>query len=150
GPHVWLNAHVTRLRLAENGRLSTLEATAPSGAHVTVAPRVAVLAAGAIESTRLLLKMDADYDRRLFGSQAVIGRYFHDHLSAPVATVRVLDRGRFDRTVGFRFEGPGMRNLRFELTGPERRRRGLPGAFAHVSFTADGGSGFDALRGIYR
>jgi choline dehydrogenase-like flavoprotein len=150
GPQVWLNAHVTRLRLGENGRLSTLEATDPSGAHLTVSPKVAVLAAGAIESTRLLLKMDADYDRRLFGSRGVIGRYFHDHLSAPVATVRVLDGDRFDRTVGFRFQGPGMRNLRFELTGTERRRRGLPGAFAHVAFTAERGSAFDALREIYR
>jgi len=149
GPQVYLNAHVTGLRLSENGRLRTLEATGPSGAHLAVSPKVTVLAAGAIESTRLLLKMDADYDGRLFGSQGVIGRYFHDHLSAPIATVRVLDR-HFERTVGFRFDGPGMRNLRFELTGQERRRRGLPGAFAHVSFTAGAGSGFDALREIYR
>ena len=150
GPEVWLNAHVTRLRLAENGRLSTLEASDPSGVSVVVSPKVAVLAAGTIESTRLLLKLDADHDRRLFAAPAIVGRYFHDHLSAPVAAVRVLDRKRFNRTVGFRFAGSGMRNLRFELTGSERRRRGLPGAFAHVAFSAGDGSGFEALRQIYR
>jgi choline dehydrogenase-like flavoprotein len=150
GPHVWLNAHVTRLRLAENGRLSAVEATDPSGRHVIVSPKVVVVAAGAIESTRLLLKLDADYDGRPFGSASTIGRYFYDHLSAPVATVHALDRRRFNQLVGFRFDGSGMRNLRFELTGSERRRRGLPGAFAHVAFTAERGGGFDALRGIYR
>lgn len=150
GPEVWLNANVTRLRLGDSGRLSTLEAVGPSGSRITVLPKIAVIAAGAIESTRLLLKMDADYGERPFGSRSVIGRNFHDHLSAVVASVRVRDRRQLDRLVGFHFDPPGMRNLRFELAGPERRRRALPGAFAHVAFTTEGRNGFKALRDIYR
>jgi hypothetical protein len=51
---------------------------------------------------------------------------------------------------GFRFEGRSMRNLRFELAEDPAIRAQVPPGFAHIAFTSPQGSGFDALRTLYR
>ncbi len=150
GPEVWLNATVTSMVLDERGAVSRVHASSTSGKSLELSPWEVVMAAGAIESTRLLLALDADHDQRVFAPDDVIGRYFHDHLSAPVAEVAVSDRQAFQRLVGFRFQGAAMRNSRFELSGRARVAQRLPGAFAHVAFSTDGRSGFDGLREVLR
>ena len=150
GPQVWLNATLTRVDLDAGGRVGSLCASGAGGRTLTVRAREVVIAAGAIESTRLILQLDARHDHRLEEGREVLGRYFHDHLSAPVARIAVLDRGRLDRTTGFRFEASGMRNVRFEYDGDAWREGRLPGAFAHVTFATSERGGFDGLRDIYR
>jgi choline dehydrogenase-like flavoprotein len=148
GPQVWINSTVTAIRLGEDGRVSRLRAQGGADAVVDIVPTETVIAAGAIESTRLLLKLDADYGQRLFGRWDVIGRYFHDHLSAPVARIDVRNPGQMSRLAGFRFQDTGMRNLRFE-TNPDIIDR-LPGAFVHIAFHSDKPGGFDGVRDVYR
>jgi len=149
GPDVWLNATLTAIRLGEDGRVQFLEARGP-GAKVQLRAREVVLAAGAIESTRLLLKLDADHGRQVFNGHDVLGRYFHDHLSAPMARIVAPRRQALTRLTGFRFEASGMRNVRFELDRASPVHAGLPGTFVHVVCEAEAPGGFDALRGIYR
>ncbi|MBC8025634.1 MAG: hypothetical protein H7Y89_06565, partial [Steroidobacteraceae bacterium] len=148
GPQVWLNATVTRLGLDESGRVREIEARGGSNI-LSVRAREVVLAAGAIESTRLLLQLDAASGRSIVDGHGLLGRHFHDHLSAPVARIAAPNRPALEKLAGFRFEGSGMRNVRFELNRA-RRDRALPGAFAHVVWNADTPGGFDALRDIYR
>jgi choline dehydrogenase-like flavoprotein len=148
GPEVWLNAHVTSIELDEVGRAGNVRVTSESGTTLDLTAREVVVAAGAIESTRLLLSLDRQYGDRLFAPTAQIGRYFHDHLSAPVARIEVSDRRALNRTTGFRFEGKAMRNTRFELAEAARHAHHLPGAFAHIGFRTEGASGFDGLRQV--
>lgn len=151
GPEVWLNANVTAMALNQAGQLSTLTARSLDGGELTVTvSREVVVAAGAIEATRLLLLLDAAHQHRLFAPHGQIGRHFHDHLSAPVARIEVADRAALNRLAGFRFEGRAMRNNRFELTGEARLQKALPGAFAHISFRTEQPSGFDGLRDVFR
>ena len=150
GPEVWLNATLTRMDLDEGGRIASVCATSANGCTLTVRAREIVIAAGAIESTRLLLQLDAQHGGRLENGRDVMGRYFHDHLSAAVARVAVTDRTRLDRTTGFRFEASGMRNIRFERNCTASHDDRLPGAFAHVAFATSERGGFDGLRDIYR
>ena len=51
----------SRFKLAENGRLSCITAVGPSGAELKIEAREVVVSAGAIESTRLLLLLDAQH-----------------------------------------------------------------------------------------
>lgn len=150
GPQVWLQAHVTGIEIDDTGRARSVTARSPGGRVLRMQAREVVVAGGAIESTRLLLHLDACQGERLFEPQGLIGRHFHDHLSAPVAALRILQPAAFARQIGFRFQGAGMRSMRFELTGAARRAGRLPGAFAHVAFTTDGTSGFDGLREVFR
>ena len=150
GLEVWLDATVTSLKLAENGRLSRVTAVSASGAELDIEVGEVVVAAGAIESTRLLLLLDAQHGNRVFAPQDLLGRYFFDHLSTTAASVSVADLKSFNRIFGLQFNGSGMRDLRIEPSAALRRRHKLPGAFVHVSAPTDDESGFAALRAIHR
>ena len=150
GLEVWLNAHVTGSTLSPAGRVERIVATAPDGRKLTARAAHFVVAAGAIESTRLLLLLDRANDERLFAPAAVLGRYFHDHLSAHSASLEVRDRKLLGDLAGFRFETNGMRNLRFEPAEETRIQRRLPGGFTHIVFASLERDGFEALRDIYR
>jgi len=151
GLEVWLEATATRFQLDEQGHLSKVIAASQSGAELEIEAEEVVIAAGAIESTRLLLLLDAQHGNRVFASQDQLGRYFCDHLSSAAAVVLPTNLVRLNETFGFRFvEGGGMRDLRLEPSPSLRRQLRLPGAFAHITAPTSGESGFSALRKIYR
>lgn len=150
GPQVWLNATVTGFSLTENGRISSALAKAPDHTGLTVRATETIIAAGAIESTRLLLLMDRAEGGRLFAGADVLGRYFHDHLSVRIGMLHPTDPVAVNRVAGFRFEQGGMRNLRFEPCEDLTVRRTIPAGFAHFVIAGQEGSGFDLLRDVYR
>lgn len=146
---VWTDATVTGLRLSER-RVSGVIAKNDAGAKLEVeAPHVAI-AAGAIETTRLLLLFNSAYEGKLFPTESPLGKGFHDHISAPVATLETRNRAAITRLFGFRFVQGGMRNLRYELSVGVRATKILPAAFLHVAFTREHDSGFEGLRHIYQ
>jgi choline dehydrogenase-like flavoprotein len=150
GPEVILNATVDRFGFAPDGRLESVGARAPDGSTVTLRAPHFVLAAGAIESTRLLLLADRAADDRIFAPHDVLGRYFHDHVSVIVGTFESARRRALNKHIGFRFEGAGMRNLRFEAAEALRRAHDLPAAYAVVAFDPNAPGGFLALRQMLR
>jgi choline dehydrogenase-like flavoprotein len=150
GPVVWLNATVVGFQLDAAGHVNKLTAREPSGGVLSVSAKTTTLAAGAIESTRLLLLLDAQHENRIFAPDGVLGRFFYDHLSAPIASIVPEDASAFSNIFGFRFNGRALRSLRYELNGLSRRREKLPGAFLHISAIANDRSGFAALRDIFR
>jgi len=125
-------------------------ATSNFGNQLTVLTTKIALTAGAIETTRILLLLNRSKGKELFHKNSPLGLNFHDHLSAPIATLNVKNKKKLIRNFGFQFCSGGMRNLRFELSPQTRKRLGLPGAFLHVTFTRSGEVGFDGLRRIYQ
>lgn len=147
---IWTNASVTKINLGAD-RVEGVTAQAVRSGHVLRARApVVVLAAGAIETTRLLLLLNRSKDDRLFPPESPLGLGFHDHLSAPIADLADVDRRQIVRLFGFRFVKGGMRNLRFELAPEVRAEAGLPAAFLHVAFTRDPDCGFEGLRGLFQ
>ena len=146
GPTIWLNATATTFNV-EDGRLREVVAESPENTSIRVHAKEIVIAAGAIEATRLLLLLDVQNGGGICAPDDQLGRFFYDHLSVMIAHLEVSDRKKFNRTAGFRFEKGGvMRNLRFELSETSKLRREIPPCFAHVAFQDRPGSGFDALR----
>ncbi|MDQ6703635.1 MAG: FAD-binding protein [Pseudomonadota bacterium] len=86
GPDIWLNATATSFVLDPAGRVAKVKMRSGNGNTLSVAARETVIAAGAIEATRLLLITDRQHDHRIFAPDNVLGRYLHDHLSMPVAS----------------------------------------------------------------
>jgi choline dehydrogenase-like flavoprotein len=151
GLEVWLEATATRFQLDEQGHLSKVTAASQSGAELEIEAEEVVIAAGAIESTRLLLLLDAQQGSRLFAPQDQLGRFLCDHLSSAAAVVLPTNWVKLNETFGIRFvERGGMRDLRLEPSPSLRRQLRLPGAFAHIAAPASAESGFSALRKIYR
>ena len=150
GPTVWLNATATQFGFDPGGRLVSVEARSGNGARLLLRPVETVIAAGAIESTRLLLLIDHQNDNRVFAPDGVLGRYFHDHVSTETGRLAAADKTALNRVVGFRFEGGGMRNLRFEPGAELRAAHRLPAGFVHIAFSTETPAGFDVLRSVYR
>lgn len=147
---IWLNAHATDFEVSA-GRLSSVRARTRNGSTLSIVAREIVFAAGAIETTRLLLLMDQQNGHTLFAPDQQLGHYFSDHLSVAVADVNARDRVALNMQAGFRFErGGSMRNVRYELTDTTPLRQTLPACFAHVAFTQENGGGFAAVRDSFR
>ena len=77
---VLLHANVTGLQLAKDAAsLARLDVATLTGRRFTVTPRYTVLAAGAIETARLLLASDDVMTAGVGNANDLVGRYFADH-----------------------------------------------------------------------
>jgi choline dehydrogenase-like flavoprotein len=147
---ILLNATVTSFNLDERGRLQFVSGRHESGKSATIGAKHFVVCAGAIESTRLLLLLDRQYEANVFKECHALGRYFHDHISAHVATIKAKDVTRLNRLAGIRFTGRTMRTLRFELSPSAQATEGVTSTFGHISFQTEEASGFNELRAFLR
>lgn len=147
---IMINATVTDFDAPE-GTLSRIVARASDGSRLALRAKKFIFAAGAVETTRLLLLLDQQNNGCLSRKGDQLGRNFHDHLSVPIGALECKDRRALNRLAGFRFErGGGMRNLRFELAPSTPLRREIKPCFAHIAFEQQGNGGFATLRLIYQ
>ena len=150
GPKIWLDATVVDFIIdREEGRIAGFIARSKKGRVASLRARHLVLSAGAIESTRLLLYLNAK--RQLPSSMSrALGRYFHDHISAQVADIQPTNLRLLNRIAGYSFEGQTMRSFRYEITPAARRNYGLASGFCHIAFDPPHHSGIDDLRQFMR
>lgn len=147
GPDIWVNATVTDFQIDHaTGRVKIATAREIGGREISVRAESFVIASGAIEATRLLLSLDATHDGCIFRGCEALGRFFHDHVSVPLADFVPNDRYRFNRAFGHRFIGTTMRNTRLELTPEAQTSDGVASAYAHVAAETEPGSGFSLIR----
>jgi Choline dehydrogenase and related flavoproteins len=131
---VWLGATVCGFELdRDSGRLARVTARDFGDHRLTVTADEFVLAAGSIETTRLLLLLDASSDERAFAGCNALGRYFQEHARAVVGKVRPLDPVKTNRLFGYRFVGRTRRNLHLELTPAIQQAEGVASAYAEVA-----------------
>jgi choline dehydrogenase-like flavoprotein len=109
-------------------------AVSRNGNRVMVQARRFVVAAGAIESARILLEIQECSASRMFPSRAVPGRRLGDHLSVPVADFLPDDHDRVSALFAPRFVGGWMRSFRFL---PKDQFKYMPRCFAHLIFEQD-------------
>jgi choline dehydrogenase-like flavoprotein len=148
---VWINSTATNFNLnRENGRLRSVTARGQNGRSVTVGAEHFAICAGAIESTRLLLLLDHEHDQQVFQGCNALGRFFYDHISAPLAKIGARRAKSLNRMAALRFIGTTIRSLRFELSPAAQEREHIGSAFGHISFQAERITGFDALRHLLR
>lgn len=135
---IWLDATVCGFELDPvGGRLAAVSAKSLSGRTISVKADRFVLAAGTIESTRLLLWIDAASGGRAFAACDVLGRYFQDHLKAPVATISRQDPTLSNQIFGYRFARSTRRDLHWETTAAAQREDAVCSAFAYVTMNLD-------------
>lgn len=112
-------------------RIARLNVVARNGHSLQVRADRFVVCAGAIESARILLEMQAAYSLPVLRPTALPGCYLGDHLSLPIADVEAGSRDQIARLFAPRFSRGWMRGFRFlETSAPP----GAPRAFAHFIF----------------
>ena len=135
---VYLNAVASKwsLKPATNhsGAVSSVEATSQRAKSLHVSAKSFVIAAGAIESARILLEIDRSSGERMFPRSASIGRCLSDHLSCAIADVHSEDRQQAAKLFGPIFSKGRMRSFRFIDTCIGRS---VPRHFAHFIFDID-------------
>lgn len=149
---VWLDARATHLGagLGPSGRIMSIVARSRSGHRLVVHPQIVVVAAGALESTRLLLELDDETDGLLTKHGSSVGRYFSDHLSASCGYFRPLSATRYNLATAPVFHRGVMRTPRLELSAAAQDTLGVASGFAHFTFTTSGASGLDVVRNFLR
>lgn len=145
---VYLNAVASRWLAKSStrglGAVSAVEASSSGGRSLRVSAKSFVIAAGAIESARILLEIDQATGERMFSRSARIGHYLSDHLSCAIAEVHSEDRNQAARLFGPIFTRGRMRSFRFieSSSGPL-----VPRHFAHCTFELHN-AGFRLVKGI--
>lgn len=130
---VLLHANVTELRLDAAGRrLDHLVARTLGGTHFTVRPRACVLAAGGLETPRLLLASRGEsHPRGVGNAHDVVGRYYMCHLAGTLGRVRFAPHVRVAHGYEQADDGVYCRR-RFALRPQARREHALPGFVARL------------------
>ncbi|AXU20822.1 GMC oxidoreductase (plasmid) [Novosphingobium sp. THN1] len=113
---------VTGLRFAENGLVEAVEVRgSKDGAPATVPVRQLVLAAGGIETTRLLLAAQRSAPERFGGSDGPLGRYYQGHVVGEIAEIHFA-RPDFARAFDFRVDSHGSYVRRRIVASAETQR----------------------------
>jgi len=151
---VYVNATAVDMVLCNDGwSVLEIQARSPEGNEIRIKARHFVFAAGAIESTRLMLLLDRKSGGRVRDLSPSLGQYFVDHVSMPVGRIRVDKKSALqilNKLLGFRFGRGTLRSVRFELKPAVQRRLGFPSAFAHIAPVPSRQGAYDALRALVR
>lgn len=115
-------------------RIKELVAQSPLGKKLRVRAEKYVVAAGTIESTRILHEVNASGADRVLPKMAGLGLGLSDHLSFDIAEFEGATRRLVTKSLAPRFVNANMRNWRFVQTdiGSSQCRY-----FAHVLFPTD-------------
>lgn len=144
---LWFNSRVVDFE-QRSGRTLSVTARAKQ-ARLRVSAQRIVIAAGAIESTRLALSVFDTPEMRSI-CPAGLGRYLHDHLSLRIANLHPVALPIFQMLFAPTFLQGTMRTLRIELLADVARSGSIPPAYAHFVADAAPESGFAVVRDLLR
>ncbi|HSY36353.1 MAG TPA: GMC family oxidoreductase [Acidobacteriaceae bacterium] len=147
---VYLHAQVVELLLAaDRTRIEAVMVRTPAGKMVRFEADEVVLAAGTVETSRLLLASGVgnEHDQ--------VGRNFHDHVTAAAATLMGEARARVVRELrpwvffagGLSdVRGGTLHSVKLEASRDLRERLGLNPILAHLAIVEPEGSGIAVVR----
>jgi choline dehydrogenase-like flavoprotein len=144
---VYLHAQVTELLLAP-GR-SHLEAVIVrnlAGTRFRFEAEHFVLAAGTVETSRLLLASRSVAPEGVGNENDRVGRDFHDHLTLPAATMTGPSRERLLRELRPWVFGSTLHSVKLVASRELRERLALNPILAHIAIVEPEGSGVAVVR----
>ena len=151
GVTIWTNATVTGFDFdAGDGRLTSVTASHQSGSRIKVSARRFVIAAGTVETTRLMLWMQRQPGHGL-GRASQLGRYFQDHINLRAAKIERHRLRESNELLGYRFVKSTRRSIHLELSPQTQARNRVGSAFAYISMDLEGsalGQAKQIARGI--
>ena len=142
---ILLHAQVTELLLAPSGdQIEAVVVRTPSGQTHRIQADHIILAAGTIETVRILLAS------RVGNQHNQVGRNFHDHLTVTAATLREPARTQLLTAIRpWIFEGTSH-SLKLSASHELQRQLNLTPILAHLTIDEPDDSGIGTLRSLLR
>jgi choline dehydrogenase-like flavoprotein len=119
------------LRSGGSAEVTAVNAISASGKRIRVSADAFVIAAGTIESTRVLMEIDRMTRHNAIPQSAALGCNLSDHLSCAIADVSPASRASVVTLFAPLFAHGRMRTFRFTESG---RQQETPRHFAHFVF----------------
>jgi choline dehydrogenase-like flavoprotein len=144
---VYLHAQVTEIVLAgHGGRVEALLVRNLAGTTFRFEAEHFVLAAGTVETSRLLLASRSVAADGVGNGRGQVGRTFHDHLTLPVATITGAARKRVLEELRPWVFGETVHSVKLEASAALRGQLGLNPVLAHLVLEEPEGSGVAVVR----
>jgi choline dehydrogenase-like flavoprotein len=144
---VYLHAQAMELLLAASQtHLEAVVVRNPAGAQFRFEAEQFVLAAGAVETSRLLLASRSIAAEGVGNTNDQVGRGFHDHVTLPVATLTGAARARMLREMRPWVLGGTVHSVKLEASRTLQERLGMNPILAHVALDEPEGSGVAVVR----
>ena len=144
---IFLHASVTAIDLHADGRhVQGVQVRTLTGASFRFRARQVVIAAGTIESARLLLASRNVHSSGIGNHSDNLGRWFHDHLSVKAAVLQPRRRREILERLAPWYLGATRHTLKIESTAAWQARHGYLNVMGHLVFEAPDTSGFAWLR----
>ena len=137
---LFTHANVAELHGAA-GRIEQARVLNYAGQEFGFAADTFIVAAGVVESARLLLSSSA-----VPNPHDQLGRYFHDHVSFHAATVPAAARAKVFEKLGPFFIGGVLHTPKLEATPELQAEHGLLAAMAHIVIEEPEDGGMAAVR----
>lgn len=147
---VLLHANLTTITLNDNGAVQSLLAKTLEGKSVRISPRFSVLAAGGLETARLLLANRAQRPNGIGNDHDLVGRFFQDHPGGRFGFVSPNDDVALQELFNVYHRRAGKYTVRFALPTSVQRRESIASASATLMFRAAPESSFESLKRVYQ
>ena len=144
---VYLHAQVVELLLApKHTRLEGVVVQTPAGARVRFEAEQVVLAAGTVETSRLLLASRSSSTEGVGNTHDQVGRNFHDHVTLPAATLTGVARAQVVNELRPWVFGGTLHSAKLEASRALCERLDLNPIVAHIAIMEPEGSGIAVVR----
>jgi choline dehydrogenase-like flavoprotein len=144
---VYLNAQVTELLLDRTGtHIEALLARNPAGTAFRFEADHFVIAAGTVETSRLLLASRSLAPAGVGNGHDQVGRNFHDHLTLSAATVTGPAREALLSDLRPWLSGKTLHSIKLTASPALRKELGLNPVLAHIALEEPEDSGVGVLR----
>lgn len=148
---VLLDATAIAIRCTPDGQhCDSLEICSRAGLRRNVRARWFVLAAGGIETARLLLASPSPSGQGVANSSGAVGRYFQDHISYWAGEIEPRARRQVQNIFDPRYVNGTMYSMKLEPTDDLMRREGWLNTMAHIAFEIPDALGWMEVRRILR
>jgi choline dehydrogenase-like flavoprotein len=130
---IWLGATASHFDFdLDRGKIKALTCINLAGKTLRLMASEFLIAAGTLETTRLLLLADRQSNDSISRDCNALGRYFNDHLGVNAATIRPRDNTLTNRTLNDRTRLKSLRHLHFELRQEVQKKHGIASAYFEV------------------
>ena len=144
---IFLHASVVAIDLHADGRHAQgVQVRTLEGGAFRFRARQVVIAAGTIETSRLLLASRRVHTQGIGNHSDQLGRWFHDHLSVKAAVLQPRRRRELLQRLAPWYLGATRHTAKLESTAAWQARQGCLNVMGHLVFEAPETSGFAWLR----